>query len=67
LSYSGVYSVLATPFTPSGDVDLESLKRVVDLAVKAGVDGVTALGVTGEVARLDDKERARSSTPSSST
>jgi 4-hydroxy-tetrahydrodipicolinate synthase len=54
-----VYSVLATPFTPSGDVDLESLKRVVDLAVKAGVDGVTALGVTGEVARLDDKERGQ--------
>jgi 4-hydroxy-tetrahydrodipicolinate synthase len=59
LSFSGVYSVLATPFTPTGEVDFESLKRVVDLAVKAGVDGVTALGVTGEVARLDDKERGQ--------
>jgi len=59
VSFSGVYSVLATPFTPGGDVDFEGLKRVVDLAVKAGVDGVTALGVTGEVARLDDKERGR--------
>jgi 4-hydroxy-tetrahydrodipicolinate synthase len=59
VSFSGVYSVLATPFTPTGDVDFESLKRVVDLAVKAGVNGVTALGVTGEVARLDDKERGR--------
>ena len=59
MSFSGVYSVLATPFTPTGDVDFESLKRVVDLAVKAGVNGVTALGVTGEVARLDDKERGR--------
>ena len=59
MSFSGVYSVLATPFTPGGDVDFEGLKRVVDLAVKAGVDGVTALGVTGEVARLDDKERSR--------
>jgi 4-hydroxy-tetrahydrodipicolinate synthase len=59
VSFSGVYSVLATPFTPAGDLDLESLKRVVDLAAKAGVDGVTALGVTGEVARLDEAERAR--------
>ena len=59
MSFSGVYSVLATPFTSSGDVDHEGLKRVVDLAVKAGVDGVTALGVTGEVARLDDKERGQ--------
>jgi 4-hydroxy-tetrahydrodipicolinate synthase len=59
VSFSGVYSVLATPFTSSGDVDLDSLKRVVDLTVKAGVDGVTALGVTGEVARLNDAERGR--------
>ncbi len=59
MSFSGVYSVLATPFTTTGDVDFESLKRVVDLAVKAGVDGVTALGVTGEVARLNDAERGR--------
>jgi 4-hydroxy-tetrahydrodipicolinate synthase len=57
LSFSGVYSVLATPFTASGDLDLESLKRVVDLALKAGVDGMTALGVTGEVARLGERER----------
>ena len=59
MSFSGVYSVLATPFTSSGDVDVESLKRVVDLAVTAGVDGVTALGVTGEVARLNEDERQR--------
>jgi 4-hydroxy-tetrahydrodipicolinate synthase len=58
VSFSGVYSVLATPFTVGGDVDVDSLKRVVDLAVKAGVDGMTALGVTGEVARLNERERA---------
>jgi 4-hydroxy-tetrahydrodipicolinate synthase len=57
LRFEGVYSVLPTPFTAGGDVDVESLKRVVDLLVHAGVQGVTALGVTGEVARLDDRER----------
>jgi 4-hydroxy-tetrahydrodipicolinate synthase len=51
-----VFSVLPTPFK-GADVDLESLKRVVDLIVGAGVDGVTALGVTGEVARLTERER----------
>jgi 4-hydroxy-tetrahydrodipicolinate synthase len=55
----GVYSVLPTPFGPSGDLDEASLRRVVDLFVGAGTDGVTALGVTGEVARLDDRERHR--------
>jgi 4-hydroxy-tetrahydrodipicolinate synthase len=39
-------------------VDVSSLRRVVDLYLSAGIDGVTVLGVTGEVARLDEKERA---------
>ncbi len=34
-----------------------SLRRVIDLALSAGVDGVTALGVTSEAARLSDRER----------
>jgi 4-hydroxy-tetrahydrodipicolinate synthase len=55
----GVYSVLPTPFGADGELDEESLRRVIDLFVAAGVNGVTALGVTGEVARLDDRERAR--------
>jgi 4-hydroxy-tetrahydrodipicolinate synthase len=57
LQLEGVYSVLPTPFTASGDLDTDSLKRVIDLFVEAGVNGVTALGVTGEVARLTDDER----------
>jgi 4-hydroxy-tetrahydrodipicolinate synthase len=57
LKLEGVYSVLPTPFTAAGDVDLESLKRVIDLFVGAGVNGLTALGVTSEVARMNDAER----------
>jgi 4-hydroxy-tetrahydrodipicolinate synthase len=56
--FEGVYTVLPTPFTPSGDVDLDSLRRVVDVIVAAGVDGVTALGVTSETVKLTDAERA---------
>jgi 4-hydroxy-tetrahydrodipicolinate synthase len=59
LQLEGVYSVLPTPFTAATDVDDDSLKRVIDLFIDAGVNGVTALGVTGEVARLDDRERQR--------
>jgi 4-hydroxy-tetrahydrodipicolinate synthase len=55
----GVYSVLPTPFTAAGEIDEDSLRRVLDLFVAAGVTGVTALGVTGEVARLDDSDRQR--------
>jgi len=55
----GVYSVLPTPFDGRGEIDEASLRRVIDLFIGAGVNGVTALGVTGEVARLDDAERRR--------
>ena len=57
LQLEGVYSVLPTAFTAAGDLDDDSLRRVIDLFIGAGVNGVTALGVTGEVARLEDAER----------
>jgi 4-hydroxy-tetrahydrodipicolinate synthase len=59
LKLEGVYSVLPTAFTASGALDDDSLRRVIDLFIGAGVNGVTALGVTGEVARLEDDERRR--------
>ena len=59
MKLEGVYSVLPTAFTSAGDLDDASLRKVIDLFLGAGVNGVTALGVTGEVARLDDSERRR--------
>jgi 4-hydroxy-tetrahydrodipicolinate synthase len=59
MKLEGVYSVLPTPFTAAGDLDFESLKQVIDLFVGAGVNGLTALGVTSEVARMNDGERVQ--------
>jgi 4-hydroxy-tetrahydrodipicolinate synthase len=59
MKLEGVYSVLPTPFQAGGDLDMESLKRVIDLFVNAGVNGLTALGVTSEVARMNDGERVQ--------
>jgi 4-hydroxy-tetrahydrodipicolinate synthase len=59
MAFDGVYSVLPTPFTNDGELDEPSLRRVVDLFIDKGVNGLTALGVTGEVARLEEAERAR--------
>jgi 4-hydroxy-tetrahydrodipicolinate synthase len=58
MTFEGVYSVLPTPFSNDGAIDEASLRQVVKLFLDAGVNGLTALGVTGEVARLDDTERA---------
>ena len=59
MELKGVFSVLPTPFAQDGGLDLDSLRRVVDLFIGAGIDGVTALGVTGEVARLTESERSQ--------
>jgi 4-hydroxy-tetrahydrodipicolinate synthase len=54
---SGVYSVVPTPFRAGGEIDHDSLERVTDLLVAAGVQGVTVLGVMGEAGRLNERER----------
>jgi 4-hydroxy-tetrahydrodipicolinate synthase len=58
MGFEGVYSIIPTAFTDSGDFDPASQRKVVDLFVKSGINGLTALGVTGEVARLEEHERA---------
>ncbi|MCI0412455.1 dihydrodipicolinate synthase family protein [bacterium] len=56
--FEGVFSVLPTPFSESGSVDANGLTRIIDLFLKAGVSGFTALGVTSETARLTEEERS---------
>jgi 4-hydroxy-tetrahydrodipicolinate synthase len=55
--FEGVFSVIPTPFHQSGQIDEASLKKVIELFIGAGVNGVTALGVTSETSRLTDAER----------
>jgi len=55
--FSGVHWMLATPFDQEERVDVESLARLVNKARDSGCQGVVALGVTGESARLTDPER----------
>ena len=58
MAFEGVYSIIPTAFTDAGDLDPSSQRRVVDLFIEKGANGLTALGVTGEVARLEEHERA---------
>lgn len=54
---SGVLTALVTPFTPDGQVDTSTLRRVVDRSVDGGVHGVVACGSTGEFTSLTADER----------
>ena len=53
----GVYNILSTPFTDSGELDMESLRTLTAATVEMGVDGITVLGVAGEAQKLLDDER----------
>ena len=52
----GVYIISATPFKDSGELDLESTKKLVDFYLEKGVDGITVLGVMGEAPKLTTEE-----------
>ena len=54
----GIHASLVTPFTRSGAVDEASLERLAAHCLDNGVDGLVALGTTGEAALLaPDEER----------
>ncbi|MDA0263350.1 MAG: dihydrodipicolinate synthase family protein [Chloroflexi bacterium] len=55
--FSGVHWMLATPFHEDEGMDKASMANLVDKAVSSGCQGMVCLGVTGEVARLTDRER----------
>lgn len=45
------------PFTAAGEVDFDSLDKVVEHLIAGGVNGLFALGSSGEVAYLTDAQR----------
>ena len=52
----GVYIIAATPFTDSGDLDLESTDSLTDFYLDKGVTGFTILGMMGEAFKLTEEE-----------
>jgi 4-hydroxy-tetrahydrodipicolinate synthase len=53
----GVLTALSTPFNQDETIDVETLRKIVDRSIEAGVDGVVAAGSTGEVGALSSEER----------
>ncbi len=55
--FTGMHWMLATPFDDDEALDTGSIPRLVAKARDVGCNGLVALGVTGEAARLTDRER----------
>jgi len=53
----GIISVLQTPFSAAGELDFESLGKLIEDSIEAGVDGFLASAVASEVGALARDER----------
>lgn len=51
-SSSGVFVISVTPFTETGELDLQSTDRLVDFYLEKGATGLTVLGMMGEAPKL---------------
>ncbi len=54
---SGIFNILATPFTTDYAIDFDSLRCLVRFQMSLGAQGLTILGVMGEAAKLSVDER----------
>ena len=59
MNFNGVIPAMLTPFTGSGDLDLDGLKKNVDFLIENGVIQIMCLGSTGEAATLTREENIR--------
>ncbi|HEY4910370.1 MAG TPA: dihydrodipicolinate synthase family protein [Methylomirabilota bacterium] len=59
IAWSGIFHIMATPFTDGGDLDTAGIPRLVESALATGITGITILGIAGEAHRLTDEERRR--------
>ena len=55
----GIYNITPTPFQADGSLDEDSLARLTEFTINAGVDGMTILGVLGETGKVSEAERER--------
>ena len=57
--WEGIFSILMTAYTRSGDIDAEAMRSSIDFVIEGGVHGVVALGSVGENPYLSQKEKRR--------
>jgi 4-hydroxy-tetrahydrodipicolinate synthase len=54
--FKGSYVALVTPMLSTGEIDTDSLQRLIEWHIDAKTDGIVAVGTTGESATLPTEE-----------
>lgn len=57
MDLKGIYPIVPTPFHENGEVDYESIERLIDFMAAKKVHGLAIMGALGEGAKLADHER----------
>ncbi|MGP1624791.1 4-hydroxy-tetrahydrodipicolinate synthase [Prevotella koreensis] len=57
--FKGLGIALVTPFTSDGQIDYESLKRLIDYQINNGADFLCIMATTGEIPTLTTEEKQR--------
>ena len=57
--FEGAYTAIVTPFNKDGQVDYGKLRALIDLQIKAGIDGIVPVGTTGESPTVDVAEHEK--------
>ena len=55
MPFEGTHTAIVTPFR-NDRIDTEAYRRLIDRQIEGGVDGIVAVGTTGESATLDHEE-----------
>lgn len=55
----GLHTALITPFNSDGSFDEKGFRKLVQLQLDTGVDGIVLIGTTGESPTLSDEERTK--------
>ena len=57
--FRGLFPAIITPMTADGELNEDAYRKVMELNIRAGVDGFWVAGGTGESVLLDDEENCR--------
>lgn len=57
LSFSGVWTAIATPFTATGELDIKAFERLLQIQAEGKVTGIVVSGTTGESPTLSVQEK----------
>ena len=55
----GSITALVTPMNEKGDLDYDSLEKLINYQINSGISGLVAVGTTGESATIDFKDHIK--------